>query len=211
MIIIGGMIGLGKTSIAKIISKELNFKVFYENVDDNPILPLFYNSSEEDIHKNRYSFLLQLNFLNNKFKSLKDANKYKNSVLDRSIYEDWYFCKKNMELGRISKIEMDLYESLLDNMISGMDKKDDLFIYLRGSFKVVLERIKLRGRYYEVDKKLESYYKYIWEGYDEWIYNHYDISNIITVDMDKVDIINNERDKENLINNFKIRLNINDK
>lgn len=208
MIIVGGMIGLGKTSISRIISEELNFKVFYEEVENNPILPLFYSSSEEDIQKNRYPFLLQLNFLNNKFRSLKKAIKYKNSVLDRSIYEDWYFCRKNMELGRISKIEMDLYESLLDNMLSDTVWVPDLFIYLKGSFETVLKRIKIRGRFYEVDNKLESYYRYIWEGYDDWIYNSYDISSIVTIDMDKVDIINNEIDRKYFINDFKNRINV---
>lgn len=203
MVIVGGMIGLGKTSISKIISEELNFKVFYEDVEKNKILPLFYNSSEEDIQKNRYPFLLQLNFLNNKFRSLKDAIKYGNSVLDRGIYEDWYFCKKNMELGRISKIEMDLYESLLNNMISDIDESEDLFIYLKGSFELVLKRIKMRGRAYEIGKKLESYYRYIWEGYDDLIYSYYGKSNIFTVDMDKLDVVKNKDDRWYFLNNLK--------
>src|SRR5699024_12636240 len=57
-------------------------------------------------------FLLQLYFLNKRFESIKKAFVHKNNILDRSIYEDWYFCKKNMELGRISELEMSIYESL---------------------------------------------------------------------------------------------------
>ena len=117
LIVVGGMIGLGKSSVAEILGNHFNSEVFYESVDDNPILPLFYSESEEEILKNRYPFLLQLYFLNTRFKSIKEALYNDNNVLDRSIYEDWYFAKKNMELGRISELEMNTYEGLLENML----------------------------------------------------------------------------------------------
>lgn len=212
VIVVGGMIGLGKTSVSNIISEELKSKVFYESVDDNPILPLFYSSSDEEIQKNRYPFLLQLYFLNKRFESIKNAFREQNNVLDRSIYEDWYFCKKNMELGRISKIEMSIYESLLNNMMEEIEslpkKRPDIFIYLKGSFETVLKRIKSRGREYELDDKLESYYRYIWEGYDNWMYNIYDKSDVLTIDMDKFDVINNQKDKEELLRLLKNKLSI---
>ena len=91
LIVVGGMIGLGKSSVAEILGNHFNSEVFYESVDDNPILPLFYSESEEEILKNRYPFLLQLYFLNSRFKSIKEALYNDNNVLDRSIYEDWYF------------------------------------------------------------------------------------------------------------------------
>lgn len=212
VIVVGGMIGLGKTSVSNIISEELKSKVFYESVDDNPILPLFYSSSDEEIQKNRYPFLLQLYFLNKRFESIKNAFREQNNVLDRSIYEDWYFCKKNMELGRISKIEMSIYESLLNNMMEEIEslpkKRPDIFIYLKGSFETVLKRIKSRGREYELDDKFESYYRYIWEGYDNWMYNIYDKSDVLTIDMDKFDVINNQKDKEELLRLLKNKLSI---
>lgn len=212
VVVVGGMIGLGKTSVSNIISEELKSKVFYESVDDNPILPLFYSSSDEEIQKNRYPFLLQLYFLNKRFESIKNAFREQNNVLDRSIYEDWYFCKKNMELGRISKIEMSIYESLLNNMMEEIEslpkKRPDIFIYLKGSFETVLKRIKSRGREYELDDKLESYYRYIWEGYDNWMYNIYDKSDVLTIDMDKFDVINNQKDKEELLRLVKNKLSI---
>ena len=117
LIVVGGMIGLGKSSVAEILGGHFNSEVFYESVDDNPILPLFYSETEEEIQKNRYPFLLQLYFLNTRFKSIKDALVKDDNILDRSIYEDWYFAKKNMELGRISKLEMSIYEDLLNNMM----------------------------------------------------------------------------------------------
>lgn len=210
VIVVGGMIGLGKTSLSKFISEELNSDVFYEDVENNPILPLFYNMTDEEIKSKRYPFLLQLYFLNSRFKSIKLAFKNKNNVLDRSIYEDWYFCKKNMELGRISELEMSIYESILNNMMEELEffpkKSPDLFVYLKGSFDTVLNRILLRGRSYEVDHSLIEYYKYIWEGYDNWMYNIYNKSEVITVDMDKFDIVNNKEHRQKVMNEIKNKI-----
>ena len=110
LITIGAMIGAGKTSLAELVAKHFNSEVFYESVDDNPILPLFYTASDEEIQTKRYPFLLQLWFLNTRFKSIKQALVEDNNVLDRSIYEDWYFAKVNKDLGRISDLEFSLYE-----------------------------------------------------------------------------------------------------
>ena len=65
MIVVAAMIGAGKSSLAKILGEHYNTDVFYESVDDNPILPLFYTASEEEIEAKRYPFLLQLHFLCN--------------------------------------------------------------------------------------------------------------------------------------------------
>lgn len=203
VIVVGGMIGLGKSSVAEILGEHFKSEVFYESVDDNPILPLFYSESEEEIAKKRYPFLLQLYFLNTRFKSIKDALHHDNNILDRSIYEDWYFAKKNMELGRISELEMQTYEGLLNNMMSELDelpkKAPDVMVYLKGSFEIVMKRINLRGRDFEIDDSLRDYYHFLWEDYDNWINNYYNASEVVTIDMDNLDVVNNEEDKEKLI------------
>ena len=203
VIVVGGMIGLGKSSVAEILGEHFNSEVFYESVDDNPILPLFYSESEEEIQKKRYPFLLQLHFLNTRFKSIKEAFYEDRNVLDRSIYEDWYFAKKNMELGRISELEMSIYEGLLDNMMEELEsipkKAPDLMVYLKGSFDTVMKRIKMRGRDFEVDDSLIDYYKFLWEGYDNWVEKQYNASQVLIVDMDVMDVVNREEDKEKLI------------
>ena len=211
VIVVGGMIGLGKSSVSKVLGEHFNSEVFYESVDDNPLLPLFYSESEEEIQKKRYPFLLQLYFLNTRFKSIKEALYADNNVLDRSIYEDWYFAKKNMELGRISELEMKIYEDLLENMMEELKeipkKAPDLMVYLKGSFDTVVNRIKLRGREFEVDDSLMEYYKFLWEGYDHWVNNHYKASNVVIIDMDKFDIVNNDEDKMELIRLVEEKLN----
>lgn len=203
LIVVGGMIGLGKSSVAEILGNHFNSEVFYESVDDNPILPLFYSESEEEILKNRYPFLLQLYFLNTRFKSIKEALYNDNNVLDRSIYEDWYFAKKNMELGRISELEMNTYEGLLENMLEELKelpkKSPDIMVYLKGSFETVMKRINLRGRDFEVDESLKEYYHFLWKDYDNWVNNHYKASEVLIIDMDTMDVVNNEADKHKLI------------
>lgn len=210
VIVVGGMIGLGKSSVAKILGEYLNSDVFYESVDDNPILPLFYSETEEEINKKRYPFLLQLYFLNTRFKSIKEALVNDNNVLDRSIYEDWYFAKKNMELGRISDLEMSIYENLLNNMMEELEelpkKSPDVMVYLKGSFETVLNRIKLRGRDFEVDDDLKDYYEFLWKDYDDWVQNHYKASEVLIIDMDKMDVVNNKEDEKELVRLVKEKL-----
>ncbi|HBJ1648411.1 TPA: deoxynucleoside kinase [Clostridium botulinum] len=203
LITVGAMIGAGKSSLAKIIGEHFGTDVFYESVDDNPILPLFYTANDDEIQQKRYPFLLQLWFLNTRFKSIKKALVNDNNVLDRSIYEDWYFAKVNRDLGRISDLEFNIYEELLNNMLEELDelpkKAPDLMIYLSGRFETILDRIRKRGRGYELDESLVSYYKTLWEGYDAWVNEHYNASEVLIINIDKYDYVNNENHKEEVI------------
>ena len=203
LITIGAMIGAGKTSLAELVANHFNSEVFYESVDDNPILPVFYTASEEEIQAKRYPFLLQLWFLNTRFKSIKEALIKDNNVLDRSIYEDWYFAKVNKDLGRISDLEFSLYEDLLNNMLEELEelpkKSPDLMIYLSGSFETILDRIKKRGREYELDEALVSYYYTLWEGYDNWVKQHYKASEVLIINIDEIDYVNNEEHKQKVL------------
>lgn len=210
VITIGAMIGAGKSSLAKLVGEHFGTEVFYESVDDNPILPLFYTASDEEIQEKRYPFLLQLWFLNTRFKSIKKALVNKNNVLDRSIYEDWYFAKVNKDLGRISELEFQMYEGLLENMLEELNelpkKAPDLMIYLTGSFETILDRIIKRGRGYELDESLVSYYKTLWEGYDDWVESHYKASEVLTINIDKYDYVNNADDAEKVLEMIELKL-----
>lgn len=203
VITIGAMIGAGKSSLAKLLGEHLGSEVFYESVEGNPILPLFYTATEEEIKKNRYPFLLQLYFLNTRFRSIKQALIHEDNVLDRSIYEDWYFAKVNKELGRINDLEFKMYEDLLDNMLEELEelpkKSPDLMIYLSGSFETILHRIRERGRGYELDESLVDYYRLLWSGYDEWIDTKYTASEVLKIDIDKYDFVHNEEDQKEVL------------
>nr|ACY06272.1 deoxyadenosine kinase [Streptomyces flaveolus] len=204
MICVGGMIGIGKTSVAELIAKELGSMVFYESVEDNPILPLFYTAGPEEIAAKRYPFLLQLYFLQTRFAAIKEAYKQDDNVLDRSIYEDWYFAKVNHDLGRISSLEMQVYEGLLAEMMREIDglpyrKAPDLMVYLRADFETVLRRIGLRGRDFEQDQSLVEYYRTLWAGYDDWVHEHYSASDVLVIDMNRTDVVNSPDDAKRVV------------
>lgn len=199
VIVVAGMIGLGKSTVAELIANALGSEVLFESVDDNPILPLFYTATAEEIEKKRYPFLLQLHFLHTRYASILKALQNKNNVLDRSIYEDWYFAHVNHKLGRINDEEMTVYENLLNSMLVGLTQlpktSPDLMVYLKGSFEKVMERIQLRGREFELDPELETYYRTLWEGYDDWTQHHYQASEVLVIDMDRIDVRRPEDEK----------------
>lgn len=214
LIVTAGMIGLGKTTLAELINTHLNGEIFYESVDDNPILPLYYSETDEEILKNRYPFLLQLYFLNNRFDAIKKAalNATKGvSVIDRSIYEDSYFAKINYDAGRMSDLEYSIYHKLLNNMLEEIDgipkKAPSLLVYLDGSFETVIDRITNRGRSYELDPSLLDYYKLLWTGYKDWLVENYKASEYLIINMDNYDIVNNEEHKKLVLDIINDKLN----
>lgn len=181
------MIGSGKTTLTTLLAEHLGTQPFYEPVEENPILPLYYEDQK------KYGFHLQLYFLNKRFKMIKEALKDNNNILDRFIGEDKLFAYRNYKKGNMLKEEWDMYSELLDNMmedIDGMPKKSpDLLIYLETDFETVVSRIKKRGRDYEQfdesteeGRELRDYYYDIWSNYDAW-YENYDWSDKIKVDL----------------------------
>lgn len=208
------MIGLGKTTVAELIAKDFGTKVFYESVnqEENPILPLFYTLSEEELLAQRLPFLLQLHFLHTRLESIREAKKNRLNVLDRSLAEDEYFTIINHKLGRISDLELKMYKQLKTTMLSDIEelpysKKPDLMVYLKASFETVIHRINLRGRDFEQDESLIDYYRTLWKGYDDWVLNEYKDSEILVIDMDKLDVVKNNKDADIVLNKVRAKLN----
>lgn len=192
MLTVAGVIGAGKSTFTKELAGELGTKPFYEPVGGNPVLPLYYSNPE------KYGFLLQIYFLNKRFKMIKAAYKENNNILDRSIYEDLLFTTINHNNGNFTDEEFDTYKSLLDNMmeeIEGLPKKaPDLMIYLDVDFDTMLSRIKLRGREFEQfddNEDLKNYYHQVWEEYQKW-YEDYDLSAKIKIDVAEHDLVTEE-------------------
>jgi deoxyadenosine/deoxycytidine kinase len=218
-IVIGGMIGLGKTSVADTLkahfqNRGIKSKVFYEAVDDNPILPLYYELTPEELDAKRIPFLLQLFFLNKRFKTVKDCINWQEpiyTIQDRSIYEDWYFAYVNRNLGRISDLEFKIYEELVENMMEELNelpkKAPDLMVYLKGSFDTVIDRIMARGRSFEINPELKEYYFEVWKGYDEWVINQYDASEVLIIDMDTTDVVQSTADANRVCREVEDKLN----
>lgn len=190
VIVLAGTIGAGKSSLTALIANRLGSEAFYESVDDNEVLPLFYAEPE------KYAFLLQIYFLNKRFDSIKQALTHENNVLDRSIYEDSLLFHLNADLGRANETEVKVYDDLLQNMLQELPyaahkKRPDLLVHICISFPKMLERIKKRGRPYEqieTDPTLYDYYQMLNERYDQW-YEDYDESPKIQIDGDKYDFV----------------------
>lgn len=192
MIIIEGAIGAGKTELVKILSEKMNTKAYYEPVGNNPILPRFYEDQK------RWSFPLQIYFLNKRFRMVKKALTERNSLLDRAIYCDSVLAKNVYDNGNMSKEEYQLYLDLLANMMDETaylpKKHPDLIIYIKVSNKTELERIKKRGRPFEQVKShpdLKSYYSSLQGLYDKWAQS-WSLSPLITIDGDKFDFVGNK-------------------
>ena len=190
MIALAGTIGAGKTSLTQLLADHLNSKAFYESVDDNKILPLFYKNPK------KYGFLLQIYFLNKRIDEIKDSYDNDLNVLDRSIFEDALLFKLNADMGRATQTESDIYSSLLANMMEELpeqphQKAPDLLINIQVSFETMLKRIEKRGRSYEQianDPSLYSYYQNLNNRYRDW-YAQYDESPKMLIDGDKYDFV----------------------
>lgn len=196
VIVLAGTIGAGKSSLTKMIADHFKSQAFYESIDDNEVLPLFYANPEQ------YAFLLQIYFLNKRFASIKQAMQEDNNVLDRSIYEDSLLFHLNADLGRATATEVQVYDELLANMMEELPyaaskKHPDLLVHIRVSFSTMLERIEKRGRSYEqlsFDPSLYEYYQELNRRYDEW-YEAYDESPKIQIDGDCLNFVEDEAAK----------------
>lgn len=197
VIVLAGMIAAGKSTVSARLADKLNTDLMIEPVDDNPILPLYYNNKE------KYAFLLQIYFLNERFKLIKQALKNNKNVLDRSIYEDELFTRINLMEGNITQVEYDVYKDLLDNMleeIEDMPKKAPyLLVYLDITFEKFLSNLEKRGRDFEqIDENTEkgqkdlAYFKLLHKKYQKW-YEDYNYNPKIAIDMNKYDV-NKEED-----------------
>ncbi|USS93029.1 deoxynucleoside kinase [Fructilactobacillus ixorae] len=190
MIVLSGPIGAGKTSLTTLLAEHLNAPAFYESVDDNEILPLFYKDPQ------KYAFLLQIYFLNKRLAAIKAANADRYSVMDRSLFEDSLLFHLNADLGRSTATEVATYDSLLHNMLEPVGPADyqklpDLLIYLHVSFDTMLQRIKKRGRSYEQldhDASLYDYYRELNERYDTW-FAQYELSPKLEIDGDQLEFV----------------------
>lgn len=222
MITLAGIIGSGKSSLTQILAQELGSVPFFEPVDDNPVLPLFYKGNEISAKKrkagikdatNPYAYLLQTFFLNRRFMMMKQAMKQPNNILDRSIYEDAMFMKMNTDIGNATAIEYATYQELFGHMLEELEsatpeKNNDLMVLIKVSYDTMIKRIQKRGRKYEqisTDPSLIEYYKRLLSYYEDFEKN-YELSQILVIDGDKYDFVENKEDRDHVLNMIEDRL-----
>ena len=191
-IAIAGNIGAGKTSLTKQLSKSLKYKSYYEDVIANPYLDDFYN------HMERWSFNLQIYFLNSRFKQLISIDNGKENVIqDRTIYEDAFIFAPNLNaMGLMTQRDYDNYLSLFDTMIN-LVKPPDLLVYLQSSIPNLVNKIHKRGRDYEKTISIE-YLSRLNERYEAWITN-YNSGKLLKINVDDVDFVENKADYETIL------------
>lgn len=200
-IALAGNIGVGKTSLAKILSKNYNWKLELESVKKNPYLSDFY----EDMEK--WSFHLQIYFLNNRFEQNQKILKSKKPVIqDRTIYEDEVIFTKNLyESGFLKKREYNNYLKLFNSIIKYV-KPPDLIIYLRNNnIGKLVNNIEKRDRVFEKSIQIQ-YLKNLHLSYEKWIRN-YTLNKILIIDVTELDFIKNREDLEFVVDKINIEIN----
>jgi hypothetical protein len=189
---IAGNIGAGKTSLTELLSDYYGWEANYEDVIDNPYLDDFYT------HMERWSFNLQIYFLNSRFRQLLAAKgKDIKFVQDRTIYEDAHIFAPNLHaMGLMNHRDFTNYKSLFELMES-LIEGPDLLIYLRSSIPNLVSKIHKRGREYENSISID-YLSRLNERYEAWI-STYDKGNLLIIDVDKLDFVENKSDFSKVI------------
>ena len=185
-IAIAGNIGSGKTTLTKMLSKHYNWAAEYESAENNPYLVSFY----EDMQ--RWSFNIQIFFLNARFRQLVEIQKQnKNVIQDRTIFEDAYIFAPNLhDQGMMSDRDFDNYQDLFDLMTT-LVKMPDLLIYVRASVPTLVSQIQKRARGYEQQIKLD-YLQGLNDKYENWIKDYK--GNLLIIDGDHIKFGDNPED-----------------
>ena len=176
-IAIAGNIGAGKTTLTQLLAKHYKWDRLEEAVDNNPYLFDFYKDMS------RWSFNLQVFFLNSRFEQLLEIRRSgRNVIQDRTIYEDAYIFAPNLHaMGLMTTRDFENYFRLFQNMDSSI-VAPDLMIYLRASTENLVSQIAERGRDYETSISID-YLKRLNERYEAWI-STYDKGKLLIVDVD---------------------------
>lgn len=198
-IALAGNIGAGKTTLTELLSKHYKWTAHYEDVDENPYLNDFY----EDMQ--RWSFNLQIYFLNSRFNQVLDIRQSGKTVIqDRTIYEDAEIFAPNLHaMGLMSTRDFKNYSTLFQ-LMNKLVKAPDLLIYLRATVPTLVNQIQMRGREYENSIRLD-YLKQLNERYEAWI-SRYDAGKLLIIDVDKLDFPNNPEDLSSIIDRIDAQL-----
>jgi len=185
-IAIAGNIGSGKTTLTRMLAAHYGWTPKFESVDFNPYLADFYEDME------RWSFNLQVYFLNKRFQDVVEISKHKEVIIqDRTIYEDARIFAPNLHaMGLMSTRDFENYSDLFDLMMS-LVNPPDLMIYLRSSIPNLIAQIQKRGRDYERSIRID-YITGLNQRYEDWIRDYK--SRLLIIDVDHVKFESNPED-----------------
>jgi len=188
-LVVEGNIGAGKTTLAQMLSEDLNGKLILEEFTENPFLPKFY---KEPV---RFSFALELSFLAERYNQLKTDLANRDLFFSMTI-TDYYVMKSRIfAQNTLAPDEYNLYRRLFDIIYEKLPKPD-LYVYIHLPVELLIQNIKIRGREYE--QRIEaSYLKIIQGGY----FNYFAQQNefpILVIDASKINFMDNPRDYEKI-------------
>ena len=184
---IAGNIGSGKTTLAKLLAKHYGWDVQLEEVEGNPYINDFYTDMQ------RWSFNLQVYFLNMRFNQISEIRTSKANVIqDRTIYEDAFIFAPNLHsMNLLTTRDFENYFSLFHSMEQYIEAPD-LLIYLKASVPKLVSQIQQRGREYEESIRLD-YLKKLNERYESWI-STYNKGKLLIIDIDDNNFPNDPED-----------------
>ena len=186
---IEGPIGVGKTSLAELLSKELGARLVLEDFEDNPFLPDFYNDPE------RFGFQTQLFFLLQRYRQQQDLRQV--DMFQKLLITDYMFVKDRLFASlNLGDKEMHLYDtvaSLLERNII----KPDLVIYLQADTDVLMKNIEKRGRSMERNVTWE-YIDALNQVFTEYFFRYQD-TPLVIINTNNIDFVENENDLKEVI------------
>jgi deoxyguanosine kinase len=188
-IVVEGAIGVGKTSLAKMIAAEFQARSVFEQVEDNPFLAKFYEDPET------YAFQNQIFFLLSRYQQQRELSQQ--NLFQQNTVADYLFAKdKIFATLTLSSEELSLYQQLYE-LLDPRVPKPDLVVYLQARPEVLYKRIKKRDKSYEKSVTLE-YLKDVAQAYNQFFF-HYDETPLLVVNTSEIDFVSSSKDLADLI------------
>ena len=187
---IEGTIGVGKTSLANLLSEKLTAKLVLEAFEDNPFLSDFYEDPE------RHAFQTQLWFLLQRYQQQQDLRQV--DMFQNLVITDYMFVKDRLFASlNLNEKEMSLYDTVA-NMMERNVIHPDLVIFLQADTETLMKNIDSRGR--EIEKNIsEDYIDALNQVYNEYFFRYQD-TPLVIINTNNIDFVNNHKDLEEVIN-----------
>lgn len=188
-IVVEGPIGVGKTSLAKILAAEFQARLLFERVEENPFLGKFYEDRET------YAFQNQLFFLLSRYRQQRGLSQH--DLFNQNTIADYLFAKdKIFATLTLSSEELNLYQQVYQ-LLNPRVPKPDLVVYLQARPEVLYKRVKKRDKSYEKGVTLE-YLREVAQAYNQYFF-HYDESPLLVVNTSEIDFVSSSKDLADLI------------
>jgi deoxyadenosine/deoxycytidine kinase len=188
-IAIEGPIGVGKTSLANLMAKELTARLVLEEFDENPFLPDFYKDPE------RYAFQTQLFFLLQRYRQQQELRQV--DMFQKLLVTDYMFVKDRLFASlNLNEKEMSLYDTVA-NFLERNIIKPDLVIYLQADTEMLMKNISNRGRSMETEITYE-YIDALSQVYTEYFFRYQD-TPLVIINTNNIDFVHNEEDLKEVI------------